>query len=95
VSPHALKLVPDVYPLRLQNPRKGPIPSIDDVDLQVFEQEDGVTLTAFTEWVMEAKAQKEREIHLYLVYRRDCEMSGEAQTVNQEVTVSLPTVKTK
>jgi hypothetical protein len=84
-----------VYPLRLQNPRKGPIPSIDDVDLQVLEEEGGVTLAAFTEWVMEAKAQKEREIQLYLAYRRDCEMDGAAQTVDQEVAVSLPAVKAK
>ena len=48
-SPHVLKLVPDVYPLRLENPRKGSISIIDDVDLQMFEEEGGVTLTDFTE----------------------------------------------
>jgi hypothetical protein len=43
-TPHELKIVSDVYPLRLQNSRKGPLPSIDDVDMQVLEEEGGVTL---------------------------------------------------
>ncbi len=43
-TPHALKVVPDVYPLRIQTPRKGPIPSIDDVDIQLLQDEGGVTL---------------------------------------------------
>jgi hypothetical protein len=65
-----MKVVPDVYTLRVQNPRKGPIPSIDDVDIQLLDDEGGVTLVAFTEWVMEVRADKEQEIQMYLEYRR-------------------------
>jgi hypothetical protein len=43
-TPHALKVVPDVYPLRLQNPRKGPIISIDDVDMERLEADGEVAL---------------------------------------------------
>jgi len=94
-TPHALKVVPDVYPLRIQTPRKGPIPSIDDVDNQLLEDEGGVTLAAFTAWVMEAKAEKDREIQLYLSYRRDCERTEIAPSGGQDVAVSLPVVKVK
>jgi hypothetical protein len=69
-TPHEMKVVPDVYTLRVQNPRKGPIPSIDDVDIQLLDDEGGVTLVAFTEWVMEVRADKEQEIQMYLEYRR-------------------------
>ncbi len=68
-TPYTVKVVPDVYPLRVQNPRKGPIPSIDDIDMQLPDDEEGVTLVTFTAWVMEARPDKEREIQLYLVYR--------------------------
>jgi hypothetical protein len=51
-----------VYPLRIQTPRKGPTPSIDDVDNQLLEDEGGVTLVSFTAWVMKAKTEKDREI---------------------------------
>jgi hypothetical protein len=94
-TPHAIKVVPDVYPLRVQNPRKGPIPSIDDVDMQLLDDEGGVTLAAFTAWVMEARADKEREIQLYLEYRRDCEKSEIAQAMGQDVAISLPAAKVK
>jgi hypothetical protein len=43
-TPYTVKVVPDVYPLRVQNPRKGPIPSIDDIDMQLPDDEEGVTL---------------------------------------------------
>jgi hypothetical protein len=90
-----MKVVPDVYPLRVQNPRKGPIPSIDDVDMQLLDDEGGVTLVAFTSWVMEARADKEREIQLYLTYRRDCEKSEVVQEICQDVAISFPAVKVK
>ena len=61
---HAMKVVSVVYPLRVQNLRKGPIPSIDDVDIQLLDDEGGATLAAFMAWVMEARADKEREIQL-------------------------------
>jgi hypothetical protein len=94
-TPHAMKVVTDVYPFRVQNPRKGSIPSIDDVDMQLLDDEGGVTLAVFTAWVMEARADKEREIQLYLEYRRDCEMSEVAQDMGQDVVISLPTIKVK
>ncbi len=94
-TPHALKVVPDVYPLRIQTPRKGPISSIDDVDNQLLEDEGGVTLSAFTGWVMKAKTEKDREIQLYLAYRRDCERTEIAPSGGQDVAVSLSTVKVK
>jgi hypothetical protein len=50
----------DVYPLRVQNPRKGSVPSIDDVDMQLLDDEGGVTLAVFD---------KEQEIQVYLSYR--------------------------
>jgi hypothetical protein len=94
-TPHEMKVVPDVYPLRVQNPRKGPIPSIDDVDMQLLGDEGGVTLAVFTAWVMESRADKEREIQLYLEYRRDCEMSEVVQAMGQDVVISLPSIKVR
>jgi hypothetical protein len=95
VTPHAMKVVPDVYPLRVQNPRKGPIPSIDDIDMQLLDDEGRVTLATFTAWVMDTGADKEREIQMYLTYRRDCEKSEVAQTMGQDVAISLTSVKVK
>jgi hypothetical protein len=90
-----MKVVPDVYPLRVQNPRKGPIPSIDDIDIHLLDDEGGVTLTTFTTWVMESRTDKEREIHLYLACRRDCEMSEVVKAMGQDVVISLPAIKVK
>jgi hypothetical protein len=44
---------------------------------------------------MEARADKEREIELYLEYRRDCEMSEVTQAMGQDVVISLPAIKVK
>jgi hypothetical protein len=44
---------------------------------------------------MEARAEKDREIQLYLAYRRDCERTQTAPSGVQDVVVSLPTVKFK
>jgi hypothetical protein len=60
----------------------------------MLEGEEGVTLAAFTAWVLEAKAEKDRQIQMYLDYRRDCERTGDASGV-QGVAVSLPAVKVK
>ncbi len=54
-----------------------------------------MTLAAFTAWVMEAKTEKDREIQLYLAYRRDCERTEIAPSGGQDVAVSLPVVKVK
>jgi hypothetical protein len=77
------------------NPRKGSIPSIDDVDMQLLDDEGGVTLETFTSWMMEARVDKERKIQLYLEYRRDCEMSEIVQAMGQDVAISFPVVKVK
>jgi hypothetical protein len=92
-TPHAMKVVPDVYPLRVQNPRKGPIPSIDDVDIRLLDDEGGVTLARFTTWVIETRADKERDIQLHLTYRLDCEKSEVDHAMGQDVAISLPAVK--
>ncbi len=47
-------------------------------------------MAAFTARVMEARADKEQEIQLYLEYRRDCEKSEIAQEMGQDVAISLP-----
>ncbi len=93
-TPHALKVVPDVYPLRLENPRKGPIISIDDVDMERLEADGEVTLPSFTSWMLEGRAEKEREVQLYLSYRRDSEMDCDA-TESQNAGISLPAIKVK
>ena len=43
-TPHALKIVPDLYPLRIENPRKGPIPSIENRNMEMLEADGEVTL---------------------------------------------------
>jgi len=93
-TPHALKVVPDVYPLRLENPRKGPIISIDDVDMERLEADGEVTLAAFTSWMLEGRAEKEREVQLYLSYRRDSEMACDAAE-SQNAGISLPAINVK
>ncbi len=44
---------------------------------------------------IEARADKEREIQLYLECRRDCEKSEGVQAIGQDVAISLPVVKIK
>jgi hypothetical protein len=50
---------------------------------------------AMIDRTMEARADKEREIQLYLEYRRDCEKSEIAQAMGQDVAISLPEAKVK
>jgi hypothetical protein len=69
------------------------IPSIDDIDMQMLDDEGGVTLATFTAWVMETRTDKEQEIQLYFTYRRDCEKSEVSQTMGEDVAIILPTVK--
>jgi hypothetical protein len=62
--------------------------------MERLEADDEFTLAAFTSWMLEGRAEKEREVQLYLSYRRDSEMACDT-VESQNTGVRLPVIKVK